>query len=266
MKALYNITSHTRMLMNKHEILNDKIDQQWELTFEKQTGTYDFYLTTEVKAFPKNTSPAMQPLFNLLDIVVKPSAKISLLVDGEGKIKRLINKEEIIASWKECRNEITINFGDDENIRQMMKNLDTCFDNYSLEIYSSLYYFILLSPWKNRKKNDFTTRSTVCEGGSVDIEIHCKEAVKNEDGKTSWTHQGTGYLNELSKFKKIYESQLKQYAHAEFNYKYAFQTEYVYGQKRDGFAIFEKSVTNIQEQASDGYEFFNTIEFNLIEE
>jgi hypothetical protein len=232
---------------------------------EKELGTYNSFLTVEIKQLPRSNSREAQPMYELLDIVIKPASRICLTFGWDGQFK-LTNKKEILASWEKCKKEITDKFGRDENILKMVKNLESGFDNYSIEIGTSLYYFILFSQWETKKRLSLKTRSTVHEGDSVDVDIICKDKIRVIDDRMNWIHVGTGEINHFSKFKKLYDSQLKQYAHAEFDYNYSFRTEYTIGKKRGGFELFEKAVTHIEERASEGYRYYNTINFNLMEE
>ncbi|MEN9918631.1 MAG: hypothetical protein RL662_1067 [Bacteroidota bacterium] len=265
MSIIYEIISDSRVIIDNNEVFNDQVKQQWELTFERRLGTYDFYLTIEIKQFPKGNSSEMKPMYNLLDIVIKPSAKIRLTIDGDGEFKGLNNQSEILASWVNCKKDILDKFGEDNNILKMVENLEYSFENYVVEISTSVYYFILLSQWKRKKKLTLKTRSTVHDGDSVNIEVVCKDKTKDKDNQTHWIHKGEGEIRHYSRFKKLYEQQLKQYAHAPFDYKYCMSTEYIWGEKKTVFNLFQKSVTYIEEQASDGYKYCNTIQFKLID-
>jgi hypothetical protein len=266
MKIKYKITSDSRITIDNKEIFCDKVSQLWELTLERELGTYNFFLTVEITQYPKSNSWEVQPMYELLNIVIKPSSLVCITIDGDGQFKSLNNKKEILASWVKCKKEITDKFGNDENILRMVNNLENSFYSYSEEIDTSLYYFILLSQWQNKKKRSLKTRSLLHEGDSVNVDITCKDKIKTPENKTSWVHTGSGEINHLSKFKKLYDQQLKQYAHAEFDYKYAFHSEYLIGKKRETFNLFEKTITHVEEQASEGYKYYNTIEFNLMEE
>jgi len=263
-KIKYKITSDSRITVDGRAVFEEKVVQKWDLSFERRLGTYDTVLMVDISQFPKGNAKEMQPMYELMDIIVRPSARIQLLLDGNGLLKGLLNRNEIESEWEKCKTEIINKFGSDKNTLQMVDNLEYNFENYYAEIRSSLYYFILLSQWNRKKKLKFKTRSTVHEGDSVDIDIRCKEKSPVDDGQIVWEHNGEGDVRHYSKLKKLYEKQLMQYAHAPFDYKYHFSTRYTAGMRIEDIDLFEKSVTQIEEQASEGYKYSNTIEFERI--
>jgi hypothetical protein len=257
-EIIYKIVSENRIMLNERLIHNEETVQRWRLQLKQPYGG-GLSMVVEVTESPQVRERASMPLLELLNLINKPTNVLHLSFNSKYKLTNVDNMHEIFTCWEQTKKEITEKTGNGREVIDMIKEKEESLFFLREELSDSLRHFILFSSMSYGRKHSLKTPSVLAEGSKVEVDT-CESDVVACNGQKTYSQEGDGYLSDLSRLKKKYNEQIKLYAdNAGFNYKYTFHTDYTVDADT---GTMEKSVTDIMEQASEKYVYFQTITFD----